>query len=116
MVTFQKNELVVILNNPEFNDADDYFATVKYKEDYNFDLHAFNQKDDRNILKLNFKEVPHRYVEVLRQMVYTYNHTTVQFIDWQNAGHSAVIRNNQLDAKADAKGEYYSFSLEVEIL
>jgi len=116
MVVFQKNELVVVLKNPEFLDADEYFSTVKYKKDYNYDIHAFNHEDERRILKLQFKEVPKRFVDQMREFIYTYNHVQVQFIDWMNTGNNVMIRNNKLEAKAEAIGEFFSFNLEVEII
>ena len=115
-VVFQKNSLLVVLRNPEFQDADEYFSTVKYQKDYNYDIHAFNNDDERRILKMNFKEIPKRFVDEMRIFVYTYNHVDVQFIDWMNVGHNVRIRNNNLVAKADAIGEFYSFSLDLEII
>jgi len=116
MVTFQKNELVVVMRNPDFQDADEYFATVKYKKDYNNDIHAFRHLDDRHYMILEFKEISYRIYQQMREFVQTYNHESVLFIDWLNAGHSCAIRDNNLEGKADALGEFYSFKIELEIL
>ena len=116
MVTFYKEESIVVIRNPKFNDADEYFATVKYTKDYNNDLHAFHHLDDRRIMKLSFEEVSYRIFQQMRSFVQSYNHEPVQFIDWLNVGHNVEIRDNNLDGKADARGEFYSFELEVEIV
>jgi len=116
MITLQKNELVVVLRNPEFKDADDYFATVKYKKDYDYNIHAVSDGTEKRMLTLNFKEVPKRYYDALSEFIVKYNHTQVQFIDWYNTGMLVAIRNNTLDGKADAFGEYYSFTLNLEVL
>ena len=116
MVTFQKDALVVVIRNPEFDDADEYFATVKYTKDYNNDLHAFRHLDDRRILKLVFKEISYASYQLMRTFVQTYNHEPVQFIDWLNVGNMVEIRTTDLEGKADAIGEFYSFSLELEII
>jgi len=115
MITLQKNELIVLLKNPEFKDADDYFATVKYTKDYDYNIHAFSNGKNKHMLKLEFKEVPRKHYNTLRTFIAKYNHVPVQFIDWSNVGMLVYIRDNKLEGKADAIGEYYSFTLNLEI-
>ncbi len=116
MITFQKNDLLVIVKNPEFKDADDYFATVKYIKDYEYNIHAFKHLDDKRMLKLEFTEVPRSHYDRLREFIALYNHEQILFIDWSNVGHQAYIRDNNLEGSADVIGEYYSFKIKLEII
>jgi len=104
------------MDDPELKDTDEYFAPVKFKKDYNNDIHAIRHIDDHRVLTLTWKGIKKRIKDQVEEMVTSHNYEQILFIDWLNTANQAKIRQDTLNAKIDSIGEFYTFTLKLEIL
>ncbi len=103
---------IIVLKNPELNDAEEAFWLHSVRYDYAGKPHSVSHKY-RFTKDYTFKRVSSRNYNALKEFIADYAYCPITLIDWFGVAYDITILQNTLIGTSNSRCDEFDFTLKV---